>query len=104
MKFLIALLALLLIEIGLFVVLGGYIGLWPTLAWVALAGGLGFVLLKGTTMMGPISMSRDLFEFRNADSLMPHPILVVVAGTLLMFPGFLTDALGHLSWSGRCAA
>jgi len=96
MKFLFALLALLLIEIALFVVIGGRIGLWPTLAWVVLAGGLGLILLKGVAMMGPVSMSRDLFEFRNAQSLMPHRVLVVIAGTLLLIPGFFSDFFGLL--------
>ncbi|OYW61519.1 MAG: hypothetical protein B7Z31_02595 [Rhodobacterales bacterium 12-65-15] len=96
MKFLIALLVLLLIEIALFVVIGGQIGLWLTLAWVILAGGLGLILLKGVAMMGPISMSRDLFEFQNAASLMPHRVLLVIAGTLLLFPGFFSDAVGLL--------
>lgn len=96
MKFLFALLALLLIEIALFVVIGGYLGLWATLAWVVAAGGLGLILLKGVAMMGPVSMSRDLFEFRNAKSLMPHRILVVIAGTFLLFPGFFSDVVGLL--------
>ena len=96
MKFLLALLAVLLIEIALFVVIGGYLGLWLTLAWVLLAGALGLVLLKGIAMMGPVSMSRDLFEFRNAQSLMPHRVLVVIAATLLLFPGFMTDFFGLL--------
>ena len=96
MKFLLALLAVLLIEIGLFVVIGGYLGLWLTLAWVILASGLGIILLKGIAMMGPVSMSRDMFEFRNVGSLMPHRILVVIAAALLIFPGFMTDFFGLL--------
>ena len=96
MKFLLAFLAVLLIEIGLFVVIGGYLGLWLTLAWVLLAGALGLLLLKGIAMMGPVAMSRDMFEFRNTQSLMPHRVLIVIAATLLVFPGFLTDFFGLL--------
>lgn len=96
MKFLFAVLAFLLIEIAGFVVIGGMLGLWLTLGLVVLAGGFGYILLKGTAMMGPISMSRDLFEFRDPKSLMPHRVLVVIAAMLLMFPGFFSDAVGIL--------
>lgn len=96
MKFLFAVLAFLLIEIAGFVVIGGWLGLWLTLGLVVLAGGFGYILLKGTAMMGPISMSRDLFEFRDPNSIMPHRVMVVVAGMLLMFPGFFSDVIGIL--------
>lgn len=91
-----AVLAFLLIEIAGFVVIGGWLGLWLTLGLVVLAGGFGLILLKGTALMGPISMSRDLFEFRDPNSIMPHRVMVVVAGMLLMFPGFFSDVVGIL--------
>jgi len=85
-----------LVEIALFVVIGDAIGLWLTLAWVVLAGALGVILLKGIASMGAVSISRDLYEFRDAASVMPHQVLVAIAGTLLLIPGFLTDAVGLL--------
>jgi UPF0716 protein FxsA len=60
MWLMLALLALPLIEIALFVVIGGAIGLWPTLAWVVLSVVLGVVILKLVARLGPISFDRDV--------------------------------------------
>ncbi len=46
-----AILAIPLIEIGLFVQLGGAIGLWPTLLWVIVSAGLGIIVLKGLLIL-----------------------------------------------------
>lgn len=93
---LLVILAVPLIEIGLFVVLGGAIGLWPTLAWVVVTAALGIVLLKGIAMIGVSSLSRDMAEFSNTQSPMAHRIMVLLAAVLLILPGFFTDAIGLL--------
>ncbi|MFZ1338303.1 MAG: FxsA family protein, partial [Paracoccaceae bacterium] len=46
MWLLVALLGWPLMEIGLFVVIGGQIGLWATLAWVVLSAMLGVLALR----------------------------------------------------------
>ncbi len=91
-----AFLAVPLVEIGLFVVIGGAIGLWPTLIWVILSAFLGIIVLKGVASLGPISLSADLDEMRNPLSPLAHRLLVVVGGGLLVLPGFLTDAVGFV--------
>ena len=91
-----AILAVPLIEIGLFVQLGGAIGLWATLAWVVATAALGIIVLKGVAMMGPISLSRDMRELNEPSSPLAHRVMLVMAGGLLLVPGFLTDALGLL--------
>lgn len=91
-----AILSVPLIEIGLFVTLGGAIGLWPTLAWVILTAALGILVLKGVAMYGAVTLSRDMNELRDPLSPIAHRVMVVMAGGLLILPGFFTDALGLL--------
>jgi UPF0716 protein FxsA len=97
MWILLAILAVPLIEIALFVTLGAKLGLWLTLAWVVLTGVLGVVLLKGVAMLGIDQMAvgiRD--ELRNPLSPLAHRFLVGIAGLCLLLPGFFTDAVGLL--------
>lgn len=85
-----------LIEIGLFVQVGGAIGLWPTLIWVIVSAALGILVLKGATLRGAVSLSGNMQELRDPLSPLAHRIMVVIAGGLLILPGFLTDAFGLL--------
>lgn len=91
-----AILAVPLIEIGLFVQLGGVLGLWLTLAWVVASAALGIIVLKGVSMIGPVSLSRDMRELNDPTSLLAHRVMLVLAGGFLLIPGFLTDAIGIL--------
>jgi UPF0716 protein FxsA len=93
---LLAFLAVPLIEIGLFVTLGGAIGLWPTLLWVLLSAALGILVLKGIATTGSVSLSNDMKEMADPLSPIAHRVMVVLAGGLLLLPGFFTDAVGLL--------
>jgi UPF0716 protein FxsA len=86
-----ALLAWPLIEIGLFVTLGGAIGLWWTLAIVLGTGVLGAVILRNVARLSGGGRLRDprmmvLTATRGG--------MNALAGILLILPGFLTDVLG----------
>ena len=81
-----------LIEIALFVTLGGAIGLWPTLAIVVGTGLLGISILRGRGM-------RTFGQLRQTVTMQPRQplgegLVTMVAAILLVLPGFLTDALG----------
>jgi UPF0716 protein FxsA len=89
-----AFLAIPLVEIGLFVVIGGAIGLWLTLIWVVVSAFLGIIVLKGVASLGPISLSANMIEMQDTQSPLAHRLLVAIAGGLLIIPGFLTDAVG----------
>lgn len=93
---LLAILAVPLIEIGLFVTLGAAIGLWVTLAWVILTAAFGILVLKGVAMYGAVTLSRDMQELSNPLSPIAHRVMVAMAGGLLILPGFFTDAVGLL--------
>lgn len=96
MWLLLAILAVPLIEIGLFIQIGGLIGMWPTIAWVILSAALGIIVLKGVASLGPVSLSRDMHELQDPLSPLAHRVMVAFGGGLLLLPGFLTDALGLL--------
>ncbi|MDX5350152.1 MAG: FxsA family protein [Paracoccaceae bacterium] len=93
---LLGILAVPLIEIGLFVTVGGAIGLWPTLAWVLVSAALGLLVLKGIATTGSVQLGRDMREMADPLSPIAHRVMVVMAGGLLLLPGFFTDALGIL--------
>lgn len=84
-----------LIEIGLFVEIGGAIGLWPTLAWVLLSAALGVLVLRRQGQDAAMQLRGGM---RGIDPLSPlvHGVLTGLAGVLLILPGFLTDAIGLL--------
>ena len=83
-----------LIEIALFIEVGGRIGLWPTIATVILTALIGTALLR---RQGMATLQRAQTEM--AAQRMPVRELfdgacLLVAGVLLLTPGFLTDAVG----------
>jgi UPF0716 protein FxsA len=96
MWLMLAVLALPLIEIALFVVVGGGIGLWLTLVWVVASAALGVLILKRVSMKGPISLDRDVRSLRDPMSPIARRALTVLASGLLILPGFFTDTLGLL--------
>jgi UPF0716 protein FxsA len=87
----IALLAWPLVEIGLFVTVGGAIGLWWTLAVVLGTGVLGGVILRNAARMTGGAGLRDP---RQMVLTAARGGMTLAAGVLLILPGFLTDALG----------
>jgi UPF0716 protein FxsA len=96
MWLILAFIAIPLIEIALFVVVGGAIGLWPTLIWVVLSAVFGIMTLRWVARLGPISFARDVGALRDMSSPVASRALTILAGVLLILPGFFTDALGVL--------
>ena len=89
-------LAVPLIEIAFFVIIGQAIGLWPTLAGVLATAIIGAVVLRiqGLSLINEIraSVSRGQLPARAlADAMM-----VAIAGVLLITPGYFTDLMGIL--------
>lgn len=85
-----------LIEITLFVTIGGAIGLWATLAVVIGTAILGSWLLRRQGAMAVADVQRAFDEARDPAAPLAHRALIVVAGVLLIAPGFFTDTLGLL--------
>lgn len=85
-----------LIEIALFVQIGGMLGVWGTVAWVLATGALGVMLIQSRGIGMARDMRRSMSELRDPTGPMARGAMRVVAGMLLFLPGFLTDALGLL--------
>ncbi len=82
-----------LVEIGLFIVIGGRIGLWPTLSLIVLGGLAGVLILRAHKARAIEVMNRGLRGV-SPGTFLAQGAFQVVGGILLILPGFLTDALG----------
>ncbi len=96
MWFIAAMLALPLIEIALFVTVGGWLTLWPTLAIVLCTGFMGVLILRLQGLRAMSDMQSAVQNMQSPVLPLAHGGLIMVAGVLLILPGFLTDTLGAL--------
>ncbi|TNE59752.1 MAG: FxsA family protein [Alphaproteobacteria bacterium] len=85
-----------LIEIGLFVEVGGAIGLGPTLLVVIGTAVMGSWLLRAQGLATYRQAQKDMSDGMLPVDQVVHGLFLVVAGVLLLTPGFLTDTLGFL--------
>ncbi len=85
-----------LIEIALFIQIGGAIGLWPTLAIVILTAVLGTWLVRTQGLMAMGQLRRSFSELEDPSEPLAHGAMILIAGALLLTPGFFTDAVGFL--------
>jgi UPF0716 protein FxsA len=84
-------------EIALFVTVGGAIGLLWTLVVIAGSAVLGVWLLRSRGVRSAAEMRRGLTVVRGGGlGQLAGDVLVMLAGVLLILPGFLTDAIGLL--------
>jgi len=82
------------LEIAVFIEVGDWIGLWPTLAIVVLTAIAGTSLLR---MQGLKVVADGQAALEKGDLPMEpviHGVFLLVAGLLLLTPGFVTDAVG----------
>ncbi|NDW54384.1 FxsA family protein [Aliiroseovarius sp. PrR006] len=83
-----------LIEIALFIQVGGAIGLWWTLGIVVLTAIVGTQLMRA---QGALAMSqlRDSFgQLNDPTEPLAHGAMILFSGALLLTPGFFTDFVG----------
>ena len=82
------------VEIAVFIQIGGLIGLWPTLAIVVITAVAGTALLRAqglaTLARARESLARGEFPVRQVFD----GACLLVAGALLLTPGFVTDGVG----------
>lgn len=96
MWLLIAFIAVPMIEIALFIKVGGFIGLWPTLGIVIATAVIGSVLVRMQGALALAQLRSSLQELRDPTEPIAHGALILLAGALLVTPGFFTDTLGLL--------
>jgi UPF0716 protein FxsA len=83
-----------LIEIALFIQVGGLIGLWPTLLIVVLTAIAGTALVRSQGAQA-LARLRDSFDtLRDPTEPLAHGAMILFSGALLLTPGFFTDAIG----------
>lgn len=85
-----------LIEIALFIQVGGWIGLWPTLGLIVLTAVIGVTLLRWQGVSVLMRAQRELAEGTLPVMQVFEGLCLVIAGGLLLTPGFFTDAVGAL--------
>jgi UPF0716 protein FxsA len=85
-----------LIEIALFIQVGGFIGLWPTIAIVIATAMAGTALIRrqglNTLQRAQMEMAANRLPVRE----LFDGVCLLFAGALLLTPGFLTDAVGFV--------
>ncbi len=84
------------LEIALFIKVGGAIGLWPTLAIVVLTALAGSVLMRTQGLMTLARLHEALQRGENPADPLAQGAMILVAGVLLLTPGFFTDTVGLL--------
>lgn len=84
------------VEIALFVTLGGAIGLLWTMAVIIGTGALGVWLLRSRGLRNAERLRHEMSTLRNPAAVLADGAAVMLAAVLLILPGFLTDALGLL--------
>lgn len=89
-----ALLLLPLVEIGLFVTLGGALGLWGTLAFVIGSAVLGVMVLRRQNLRGGADLRAALARADDPAPAMARLAMTAFGAVLMIVPGFLTTAAG----------
>jgi len=83
-------------EIAAFILIGGEIGVFPTLGLVLVTAIVGTALLRwqGLGLINRIRSETEAGRLPGRD--LVHGVMIMIAGVLLLTPGFVTDTLGFL--------
>ena len=85
-----------LIEIFLFIKVGGAIGALPTVALVVVTAVVGVALLRAQGMQTMATFQQRIAKGEMPADTMLEGAALLFGGALLLTPGFLTDAVGFL--------
>lgn len=85
-----------LVEIAGFVVVGSRLGVLATIALVIATGLAGAVLLRWQGFGVLSRIRRDVDAGRDPSRELAHGVMILVAGFLLLIPGFVSDIFGLL--------
>ncbi|WP_300056765.1 FxsA family protein [uncultured Roseobacter sp.] len=92
----IAFLAVPLIEITLFIQIGGAIGLGWTLVTVVLTAIAGTWLVRNQGILAISQLKSSFSDLKDPTEPLVHGAMILFSGALLLTPGFFTDAIGFL--------
>ncbi len=84
------------LEIAVFIMIGGQIGVIATLAMILVTAVLGSILLRvqGFAVLQSIQSKTAAGDVPGRE--LVNGVMILVAGVLLLTPGFVTDSLGFL--------
>ncbi len=85
-----------LIEIYLFITLGGLIGALPTVLLVIMTALIGVSLLRAQGLSTMAKFQQEVATGQLPASTMLEGVALILGGALLLTPGFLTDTIGFL--------
>lgn len=94
MWLLLAFIAIPLIEIALFIQVGGAIGLWPTLLIVILTAIVGSWLVRNQGLREMQNLRTSFSDLRDPSEPLANGAMILFSGALLLTPGFFTDIVG----------
>lgn len=83
-------------EIAMLLMSGQIIGVWPTILLILLTGVLGTYLAKKQGLATFNQLQRQLQYGQLPGEALLDGICILVGGTLLLTPGFITDMTGFL--------
>lgn len=85
-----------LIEIALFIQVGGFLGLGYTLLIVVATAFLGTWLVRAQGVMAMNQVRGSFTNMQDPSEPLANGAMILFAGALLLTPGFFTDAVGFL--------
>lgn len=94
--FVLAFIGIPILEIIVFIQAGQWIGLWPTLAGVALTAVIGAALVRHQGLSTIVRAQQSVNAGRFPVAEVFDGLCLVLAGAFLITPGFVTDTLGFL--------
>lgn len=83
-----------LIEIALFIQVGGLLGLWPTLLIVVVTAIIGSYLVRQQGAREIAQLRSSFSELRDPSESLANGAMILFSGALLLTPGFFTDIVG----------
>ena len=89
-----AFIAVPMIEIALFIQVGGFIGVWWTLLIVFLTAIVGSYLVRNQGLREIGNLQKSFSELQDPTEPLAHGAMILFAGALLLTPGFFTDIVG----------
>lgn len=94
MWLLLAFIAVPMIEIALFIQVGGVIGVWWTLLIVLATAVAGSYLVRTQGLRELSNLQRSFAEMEDPTEPLANGAMILFAGALLLTPGFFTDIVG----------
>ncbi|ARU02851.1 FxsA family protein [Yoonia vestfoldensis] len=94
MWLLFAFIAVPMIEIALFIQVGGLIGIWWTLLIVVATALAGSALVRHQGLRELGNLQRSFSDLQDPTEPLANGAMILFAGALLLTPGFFTDILG----------